>query len=143
MGTRGPTEPSALIGAVAQDLESLIAGSATTTWAVPLGLAHPDHEITAAACLDVADNHPEVDWLVYEELPYAVYLPEKVLEAEANLRSRGFELQPAEGVEASGESPAKSRAVHRYRSQLQPLGQAIAVALDTPEKLSRLVRSRS
>ncbi len=142
-GFRGPAERSALIRAVALDLESLIAGSAATTWAVPLGLAHPDHEVTAAACLEVAAHHPEVEWLVYEELPYAVYLPKKVRKAEANLRSRGFELRPAEGIEVSVDTPGKSRAVNCYGSQLQPLGPAVGVALETPEKLYRLARSRS
>jgi LmbE family N-acetylglucosaminyl deacetylase len=142
-GFQGAAEPSALIRAVAQDLESLVAASPAATWAVPLGLAHPDHEVTAAACLEVAANHPEVDWLVYEELPYAVYLPGKVLDAEVRLRSRGFGLQPVEGVEVSADPSRKRRAVSCYRSQLQPLGEAIGVALDTPERLHRLTRSRS
>ena len=142
-GFRGATERSALIRAVALDLESLVAASGSSTWAVPLGLAHPDHEVTAAACLEVAGNHPEIDWLVYEELPYAVYLPGTVLEAEVRLRARGFELQPAEGVEVSVDVSSKRRAVSCYRSQLQPLGEAIGVALDTPERLHRLTRSRS
>jgi len=142
-GFRGAADRSALIRVVAEDLESLVAASASSTWAVPLGIAHPDHEVTAAACLEVAGHHPELDWLVYEELPYAVYLPGKVLEAEASLRSRGFELQPAEGVEMSADPSSKRRAVSCYRSQLQPLGEAIGVALDTPERLHRLTRTRS
>ena len=141
-GFDGPTERSALVGAVALDLESLIVGAASTIWAVPLGIAHPDHEVTAAACLEVAADHPEVDWLVYEELPYAVYLPRKVVRAVANLRSRGFELQPAEGLAIAADIPGKTRAVNCYRSQLRPLGPAIDVALDTPETVHRLVRCR-
>jgi len=141
-GYGGPTQQPALIRTVALDLERLIMDATPTTWVVPLGLAHPDHEVAAAACFDVARVHPELDWLVYEELPYAVYLPDKVLEAEARLRSGGFALRPVGDVEVSRDVSTKRRAVGCYRSQLRPLGEAVDISLDTPERLHRLARAR-
>jgi LmbE family N-acetylglucosaminyl deacetylase len=141
-GYPGPSVRVELVRAVAQDLEVLIDASAPTTWAIPLGLNHPDHEVTAEACLEVVEKLSDIDWLVYEELPYAVSLPEKVLGATANLRSRGFELRPAEGIEVSADVPGKRRAVDCYRSQLGPLGPAVDVAVNSPEQIHRLVPIR-
>jgi hypothetical protein len=90
----------------------------------------------------VVEKLSDIDWLVYEELPYAVSLPEKVLGATANLRSRGFELRPAEGIEVSADVPGKRRAVDCYRSQLGPLGPAVDVAVNSPEQIHRLVPIR-
>jgi LmbE family N-acetylglucosaminyl deacetylase len=141
-GYPGPSLRADLVQAVAQDLEVLIDASAPTAWAIPLGLSHPDHEVTAAACLEVVGKFTDIDWLVYEELPYAVYLPEKVIGATANLRTRGFELRPVEGIEISADIPGKRRAVECYRSQLGPLGPAVDAAVDSPERIHRLVRAR-
>ncbi len=141
-GYAGPSLRAELIGAVAQDLEVVIDASAPTVWAIPLGLSHPDHEVTSEACLEVVGKFADIDWLVYEELPYAVYLPDKVDEATAGLRSRGFELRPAEGIEVCIDIPAKRRSVECYRSQLGPLGEAVDTAVDSPELIHRLVRTR-
>jgi LmbE family N-acetylglucosaminyl deacetylase len=142
-GYRGPTARADLVQAVAQDLEVLIDASAPTTWAIPLGLSHPDHQLAAEACLDIVARLSDIEWLVYEELPYAVYLPETVLEATANLASRGFDLRPAEGIELAPDTVAKRRAVDCYRSQLRPLGPAVDAALDAPERIYRLVPTPS
>ena len=141
-GYPGPTARADLVQAVAQDLEVLIDASAPTIWAIPLGLSHPDHEVTAEACLEVAAKLSDIEWLVYEELPYAVYLPDKVIEATATLRSRGLALQPAEGIEMDTDTAAKRRAVDCYRSQLGPLGVAVDAALSSPEQIHRLVPAR-
>ena len=138
-GYSGTSVRDELVQAVGQDLEVLIDASAPTVWAIPLGLAHPDHEITALACLDVVERLPDIDWLVYDELPYAVYLPDKVTAAMANLRSRGFDLQSAEGVEMSVDLPTKRQAVECYRSQVGPLGVGVDASVNAPERIRRLV----
>ena len=142
-GFAGPAVRAELVEAVGQDLEVVIDASAPTVWAIPLGLCHPDHEITAEACLDVVERLSDIDWLVYEELPYAVYLPDAVTEAMANLHSRGFELQSAEGIEVSVDTMGKRRAVDCYRSQLGPLGEAVDAAVQAQEQFRRLVPLRA
>jgi LmbE family N-acetylglucosaminyl deacetylase len=139
-GYRGPTDDSALIRAVAADLEALISASEKTTWAIPLGLSHPDHQLTAAACVAVAERLSDRKWLVYEELPYAVYLPDTVGQAVSTLHSSGFGLEPTDVGQGSTDLEAKWQAVNCYRSQLGPLGDAVATAVNTPEKIWRLVR---
>ena len=142
-GYPGPSVRADLVQAVGQDLEVLIDASAPTVWAIPLGLSHPDHEIAAEACLDVAQRLPDIDWLVYEELPYAVSLPDTVSEAVANLRSRGFVLESAVGIEVAVDIPAKRRAVDCYRSQVGSLGAGVDAALDATERIRRLVPGRA
>jgi LmbE family N-acetylglucosaminyl deacetylase len=138
---RGPSEAE-LERTVSADLEGLIDRSDVDTWAIPMGLSHPDHEIAAAAGLDVAERLQGIDWLVYEDLPYAVYQPRKVQEAASTIRSKGFELQLVEDDSWSGNASAKRRAANCYRSQLLPLGEAVGVAINTPERIYRLSRRR-
>ena len=139
-GYRGPTDDPALVRAVAADLEALISVSGKATWAVPLGLSHPDHQLTAAACVAVAGRLSDRQWLVYEDLPYAVYLPDTVDPAMALLHSAGFELEPTDVGPGPTDLESKWQAVNCYRSQLGPLGDAVATAVKTPEKVWRLVR---
>jgi LmbE family N-acetylglucosaminyl deacetylase len=139
-GYRGPTDDSALVRDVAADLEALISASGKSTWAMPLGLSHPDHQLTAAACVAVAGRLSDRQWLVYEDLPYAVYLPDTVGPAISLLRSSGFELEPTDVGQGSNDLESKWQAVNCYRSQLGPLGDAVATAVNTPEKVWRLVR---
>jgi LmbE family N-acetylglucosaminyl deacetylase len=140
---RGPTAHADLVQAVAQDLEVLVDASAPTIWAIPLGLSHPDHRVAAEACLEVAAKLTDIEWLVYEELPYAVSLPRKVLKAKQSLRSRGLTLRPVEGIEVDVDTAAKWRAVDCYRWQLGPLGDAVDAAVNSPERIHRLVPARA
>jgi LmbE family N-acetylglucosaminyl deacetylase len=140
-GYRGPTGGEPLVRSVAADLERSISLSAKTTWAFPLGLCHPDHQSTASACTVVAERLPDRHWLVYEDLPYSVYLPDTVAKAVAALRLSGFGLEPARDVEVSTDLPSKWRAVNCYRSQLGPLAEGVGVAVNEPERIWRLVRS--
>ena len=43
----------------------------------PSGILHPDHQVTAEACLIAVGQRPDVEWLVYEELPYATIYPKE------------------------------------------------------------------
>jgi LmbE family N-acetylglucosaminyl deacetylase len=136
---RGPTGAE-LVAAVSADLEDLIGRSGLAAWLVPLGISHPDHEITAAACLAVAEGHAEIDWLLYEELPYAVYEPGRVEELSAGLESRGFGLVPAGDVARSRIGPGKRPVLECYASQVPSLGDGTRDALGTPERIHRLCR---
>ncbi len=127
-----------LVAVIASDLEDQVGRLDRSTWLVPLGLSHPDHEITAAACLAVAERHPELDWVVYEELPYAVFQAERVGALVARLEDRGFELGAPDGIELTGDGPTKDEVVACYTSQLGPLGEGVSAAVDTPERIHRL-----
>jgi LmbE family N-acetylglucosaminyl deacetylase len=138
-GYEGPAGEE-LVGAVASDLEGLMGRLDLSIWLVPLGLSHPDHQITAAACLAVADRHPEIDWLVYEELPYAVYESDRVARVSARLEDRGFGLRPADDVERTGPGLTKRQVVDCYTSQVSSLGGGVRDALAAPERVHRLSR---
>ncbi len=138
-GYQGPTDSTELIRAITTDLARLVEGSALDTWIIPLGLSHPDHVITAAACLALVERFPDIEWLVYEELPYAVYQPEAVAGAMDDLRAQGFDLRPA-GLGGVPEMQGKRRVVGCYRSQLKSLGDGVEVALRSPEQVHRLSR---
>jgi LmbE family N-acetylglucosaminyl deacetylase len=138
-GYEGPTDRAGLVRAVASDLRSLVEGAALDTWMIPLGLSHPDHVIAASACLALVDEFPEVDWLVYEELPYALYQPGAVGSAIADLRSQGFDVQPP-GIETSPDSGRKRRVIDCYRSQVKPLGDGVDAAVTATERVHRLSR---
>jgi LmbE family N-acetylglucosaminyl deacetylase len=129
-----------LIRLISSDLEAIVSQSTLSTWVIPLGISHPDHEIVAAACLAVADRLADRNWLVYEELPYATYLGGRVTALTERLRARGCELRSADGVELTGPGPSKLQVVGCYRSQVGPLGDGVAAAIDTPERIHRLAR---
>jgi LmbE family N-acetylglucosaminyl deacetylase len=129
-----------LVRVISSDLEALVSQSGLSTWLIPLGISHPDHEMAAASCLAVVDLLPGLDWLVYEELPYATYLAEKVTALTHGLRDRGFELQPADDVELTGRGPSKREVVGCYRSQVGPLGDGVTAAVNAPERIHRLSR---
>lgn len=137
-GYEGPTDRALLAEAIAGDLRRLIDRVAGDRWLIPLGILHPDHRLTARACLDVAGNLPDLDWIVYEELPYAIAFPQERDKAMTSLVARGFELAPVHGF-ASADASLKRRAIDCYRSQLGPLGSSVESAIATPERLSRLV----
>ena len=142
-GYRGPTGDAELIRAVTADLATVIAESTHRTWVFPLGLSHPDHRLAAAAALGVIEDEPDREWLIYDELPYAVYLPGAVDAAVAALVSGGWALEPAAGViprDPLSDDGTKGRAVRCYHSQVRSLGEATTVALDAPERIRRLVR---
>ncbi|HEV3281013.1 MAG TPA: PIG-L family deacetylase [Acidimicrobiales bacterium] len=129
-----------LVRLISSDLEAIVSRSELGTWLIPLGISHPDHEIAAAACLAVVDRHPDVDWLVYEELPYATFLADRVTALTAGLQTRGFELQPPDGLELAGPGPDKRDVVSCYRSQVGPLGDGVTAAVAAPERIHRLTR---
>jgi LmbE family N-acetylglucosaminyl deacetylase len=118
---------------VAQDLP-------VRTWVVPLGLWHGDHEKTARACLRLATRPARPDrpaplFVVYEELPYRLDVPERVDQAKAGWSVAGFELEPvaAPGLGGEARRQAKAAMVAAYRSQLPCLGTRAHLAVDADE----------
>ena len=104
-----------------------------STWFVPLGVGHPDHRLTANACLSIARLTPDVRWVLYEDLPYS---RESISARDGAFKSAldaGFELRPAQ-VDAEPDTEAKGRAVDCYRSQLNALGDRVQIALSGPER---------
>jgi LmbE family N-acetylglucosaminyl deacetylase len=138
-GYEGPTDRPGLVGALVTDLGCLVGSAALGTWMIPLGLSHPDHVIAASACLALVDEFPEVDWLVYEELPYAVQRPGAVGSAIADLGSLGFELRPT-GIEVDPDPTVKRRVIDCYHSQVDPLGDGVDTAVNATERIHRLTR---
>lgn len=97
----------------------------------PLGLGHPDHELTA----DLAIASAGAELLVYEELPYKVLWPEQVGPALDRYRSAGFTIEP---YALTAGNPARKRAaIGCYRSQgFDPADPT----LNVPERIWRAVR---
>jgi LmbE family N-acetylglucosaminyl deacetylase len=138
----GPTKQTELAYGISGDLASLVDALELDTWLIPLGLVHPDHQATANGCLIVASSRPDIDWLVYEDLPYAQVFPSELERATAGLLGQGFTLSPALGLEFEipVDDPIKRRAIECYRSQLGPLREGVDLAIMTPERLHRLLR---
>ena len=130
-------------GQIAADVEVMVQELDVDAWLVPLGILHPDHRAVARACLEVAGTHPDVEWLVYEELPYATAFPDHRDEAVGRLQGRGFTVHPGADVGTPRNEEAKRRAVDAYRTQLEALGPGVEEAIATPERIGRLVRRRS
>lgn len=85
---------------------------ATTTGPVliPLGLQHPDHEITHRLAVEAANDRQVV---LYEELPYRIQYPEIVAARLAALPVEPIDL-------GAGDIDLKRAAVECYRSQMNP-----------------------
>jgi LmbE family N-acetylglucosaminyl deacetylase len=142
-GYSGPVERNDLAEAVAADLEVLIRQLEERTWLVPLGLVHPDHLATSDACLLVLVNHPEIDWLVFNDLPYAADpdFPGDVERAESELQAKGFGLR--EPIRMPPRQQAtKEEAIKCYKSQLAPLEHRVSLSIETPEVIRPLVSLR-
>lgn len=113
------------------DLVAAIGGAVAEAEIVasPLGLAHPDHLITANACLEVARQVlPNVRWYLYEDV---IYRPQAGLTEQAIdwLDNYGFVLSDA----AFPEPPDKAIAVQAYPSQVRGLAAQIEDA-SRPER---------
>jgi LmbE family N-acetylglucosaminyl deacetylase len=140
-GYAGWTDPADLARAVAADLLELAARGDARTWVTPLGVWHADHQITAAACRQVAAARPDLEWLVYDDQPYSAESSDDVDAAIGRAGAAGFAVI-ASGAPANGYDRArKERALACYTSQQAALGSRIALSIDTPERIRRLVAS--
>jgi LmbE family N-acetylglucosaminyl deacetylase len=124
--------------AVDDKLRAVIAGLGVQTWFVPLGLWHGDHKLTARACLRVAQQMPQLRWVVYEELPYRLEVPLEIASAKEHIGTSGFAIRDAVFA-SSPNSSQKREMVSCYRSQLPCLGARVEVALAAAEVFYLLV----
>lgn len=99
---------------------------------MPIGLVHPDHELTADACLAAFGGVPAL--YAYEDMPSRVLWPESVPPRFDWLRSHGFDFELGEPGGA-GSIAKKQRAVRSYRSQLWALN---IHAVLVPERFWRI-----
>lgn len=109
-------DPSGVASALADILEGRQAGLVAS----PLGLQHPDHLATAAACYLVARRMPSLPWLIYED---AIYRRDAGATDQAmhDLDEAGFTLERIDVPSAA----CKNEAVARYASQLKGLGDLV------------------
>jgi LmbE family N-acetylglucosaminyl deacetylase len=128
---------SAVLGATTR-LTLVIERHDFATWVIPLGLVHPDHQATADACLIVARSHPEIEWLVFEDLPYTLEFPGEADKRRRRMGDRGLRLADTLVAEAPSAQATKRHAVCCYRSQLKPLGHRVEQSITAPERLYRL-----
>ena len=118
-------QPPSRVG-IRSAIEAVITGrrdGAPGMIASPLGLSHPDHVVTAAACFDLARAMPTMTWVVYEDAIYRA-TDGTTSEAVVRLAEAGFALEPLD-VKAS---TRKRAAIDRYPSQLKGLGGLIGDA---------------
>lgn len=133
---RSRTRDAQLVAAVGGALESLVAELPLRTWIVPLGLWHADHKCAARACLELAGRWPDRHWVVYEELPYRLEVPDEAEAARHAIDSAGFLCRSTEL--APGES-RKAAALQRYASQIPCLGDRLEAATSSAEVYHELL----
>jgi len=103
---------------VASALAPVVAGWRPTTVALPLGIGHSDHWLSAEGTLRLTDGDGS-GRIAYAELPYAWRTPDLVAQRIARLRTR-YDLLP---LPRTPRIPAvKAKAVGCYASQLRALG---------------------
>jgi LmbE family N-acetylglucosaminyl deacetylase len=139
-GYDGMTDPE-LPGAIADQLVSVAGDHPADGWLVPLGIDHPDHVITAEACLLFASEHP-VTMYVYEELPYSTEKSKAAAERKRLLAERGFVLDhDADAPSPPRDRSLKAAVIRCHASQRRALGRRIRTALYTRERIWRLTRA--
>ncbi len=131
------------LAAIMQDLPA-------RTWVVPLGLWHGDHKKTARACLRLATRPPHLGrpaprFVVYEELPYRLDVPDEIEQAKAGWGVTGLSLEPLAAPDLDNEARAEAKAamVAAYRSQLPCLGPRAHIAVNAEETYHLLRTGRT
>jgi LmbE family N-acetylglucosaminyl deacetylase len=103
---------------VARVLETVLRHARTVF--IPLGLVHPDHQLTHAASLLVLRRRPDLEWFAYEDAIYRRAARDLVGERIRELAAAG--LAPTPAAPALTSAAARKRvAIECYRSQLRAL----------------------
>jgi LmbE family N-acetylglucosaminyl deacetylase len=76
--------------AVASQLADLVHELSPALVLIPLGLLHPDHELTHEAGSLLLQSSPEMELWAYRDLPYGLAHPRLVTSRLENLQHRGF-----------------------------------------------------
>jgi LmbE family N-acetylglucosaminyl deacetylase len=132
-GYTGPEGSPDLIDSIATDLSALVERLDVHEWLIPLGISHPDHRLTAAACRKVAMAYPEKTWMVYEELPYRFEEPQwrksawQVLEGDLVPGGATTKIR-----RRFPDTSKKRESITQYGSQAKALG---------PRRIGRIMRS--
>jgi len=108
------------IESVASQIEAVVAQADCDRVFIPLGLFHSDHELTHLACLRVAGDHPQTEWVAYAEATYRT-IPGLVDERLGQLRASGIEAIHSCRTLAPACLAQKRTAVACYESQLRAL----------------------
>jgi LmbE family N-acetylglucosaminyl deacetylase len=108
---------------VADAIDGVLSQSGADHVAMPLGLSHPDHVMTAAACRHVARRKPDLAWIVYEDVIYRRLVDRRTAEGFA---LRDLTIPPVDIAR-------KRQAIERYPSQLRGLRDLWLDALE-PER---------
>jgi LmbE family N-acetylglucosaminyl deacetylase len=131
----------AVVARIEAQLADLVPQVPVRTWFIPLGLWHGDHKKTAAACLRLAARLTDRQWVVYEELPYRLEVPDQVDQGRRHLEASGFTAAEVAIDEPSGQG-RKQEMVNAYRSQLPCMGHRVEVAVTNPETFQVLHPAR-
>jgi LmbE family N-acetylglucosaminyl deacetylase len=102
---------------IASALGELVRSSACDVVASPLGIVHPDHLLTAAACFELARQLPAIAWIVYADTPYKTAHRAQVDARLAAVRADGFVITDCEPARMHGD-PRKHAAIECYATQL-------------------------
>jgi LmbE family N-acetylglucosaminyl deacetylase len=133
-GYQGPDE-AGLGDAIIADLLSM---EPADYWAIPLGLGHGDHRLTAEAGLKLAERGAG-EFYVYAELPYAAELKSEVAERKRYLAERGFVLKEDPTIEIADDRRLKSAAIRCHASQRRLLRRRVWRTRHAPERVWKLL----
>jgi LmbE family N-acetylglucosaminyl deacetylase len=124
---------------ITDDLADRVRQLDAATCAFPLGIYHYDHRLTTLACLNVARQRPDIRWLVYEDMPYAIESRQRRVLALRRIQAAGFSLEQLT-LNEQLDAVRKREAVACYASQLQGLRGRFELALTSPERYHLLTR---
>jgi LmbE family N-acetylglucosaminyl deacetylase len=102
---------------IAAQLAELVRELAPARVLIPMGVLHPDHELTHEAGALLLRSSPEVELWVYKDLPYGLAHPHLVGSRLERLRGRGLRVQPVDVATAAG-AERKREATACYASQV-------------------------
>jgi LmbE family N-acetylglucosaminyl deacetylase len=136
-GYRGP-QGDQLTEAITDQLDELTRTSDVNIWVMPLGILHEDHKAAADACITLAiRGSADVEWRIYEDLPYWKEYPADRAAAHRRVADKGLSLVPIT-VELDKDLDKKRRLIGCHRSQLKALASGVEIAVRGPEQYYRL-----
>lgn len=86
---------------------------------LPAGLFHTDHILAHEAALLVRKDHPEINWLLYEDTMYR-RIPTQLQQRLSELEQEGIAATPV-AFDTHAQAERKRHAVQCYASQLRAL----------------------